>query len=237
MDRFIFLCKQYMGLFVPAESKYILRDYVYFIELGVKGALNEKIKPEVRLKKFDLLYRQIFKKCKLKNGVLARLQQAFVKENISLSLLSDMVNFFKCLSEQTPNDTWNKKIYCNQMFISPFSRMIILLNNLNVSVYMPFASLVMCTVLISEVQSKNIKHRRFYLSKIKGFLKDAKVLPLVIKNNMFRFKIWYLLKAHEIIIKKYQNKKELKLSFVDLVKILLYAVFKWTFTKVKTLNV
>ena len=86
MDRFIFLCKQYMGLFVPDESKYILRDYVYFIELGVKGALNEKIKPEVRLKKFDLLYRQIFKKCKLKNGLLARLQQIFVKENISLSL-------------------------------------------------------------------------------------------------------------------------------------------------------
>ena len=237
MDRFIFLCKQYMGLFVPDESKCILRDYVYFIELGVKGALNEKVKPEVKLKKFDLLYRQIFKKCKFKNGLLARLQQIFVKENISLSLLSDMVNFFKCLSEQTSKDTWNKKIYCNQMFISPFSRMVMLLNNLNVSVYMPFASLVMCVMLISEVQSKNIKHRRFYLSKIKGFLKDAKVLPLVIENRAFRFKMWYLLKVLEVLIKKYKNKKELKLSFVDLAKILFYAVFKWTFTKVKTLNV
>ena len=226
-----------MGLFVPDENKCILRDYMHFIELGIEGALNENVKPEIRLKKFDLLYRQIFKKCKFKNGLLSRLQQTFVNENISLSLLSDMVNFFKCLSEQTPKDTWNKKIYCNQMFISPFSRMVMLLNNLNVSVYMPFASLLMCVMLISEVQSKNIKHRRFYLSKIKGFLKDAKVLPLIIENSAFRFKMWYLLKILEVLIKKYKNKKELKLSFVDLIKILFYAVFKWIFTKVKTLNV
>jgi hypothetical protein len=210
--------------------------YLEFIKLGIKNALNQKIKTDVKLKKFDLLYRQIFKNCALKNNIMYNLQTEFVKENISLSLLSDIVKALKQLSVKTDENDWNNKIYCYQLFVSPLARMIIVLNDLNMSVYMPFTSLLMCAMLISDIMNNKIKQRRFYVSKINGFLKEAKIMPLVIKNKIFRFKAWYVLTMLEQLTKKIIKKRKLSLSNFDFIKILFYASLKWIFVRVKTLN-
>ena len=167
MHDFIMECEKYIIKSVSKQKRYIISCYLDFIKLGLKSALNEKLSFDIKQKKFDLLYKQIFKNCVLKNNIIAKLQSIFVSENISLSLLSDMIKAFKQISDCNHDLNWSTKLYSNQLLISPLVRMLIVLNELNYSVYMPFASLMMCVVLVSDVRSKKIKHRRFYLSKIK----------------------------------------------------------------------
>lgn len=230
-------CEKYIIKSVSKQKRYIISCYLDFIKLGLQSALNEKLSFDIKQKKFDLLYKQIFKNCVLKNNIIAKLQSIFVSENISLSLLSDMIKAFKQISDCNHDLNWSTKLYSNQLLISPLVRMLIVLNELNYSVYMPFASLMMCVVLVSDVRSKKIKHRRFYLSKIKGFLKDGKILPLVVKNKAFRFKVWCIVIALDIMVLKFERKEKVCLSKFDLIKILFYASVKWIFTKVRTLQI
>ena len=123
MDNFFALFEQYIIKSVPKSQQNIILLYLYFAKLGIKSAQNEQIKPEIRLKKFALLYQQIFKPCALKNNLIAKLQQAFIKENISLSLLSDMVTSFKKLVLQKDNN-----LHFMQLFTSSIARMIMVLN-------------------------------------------------------------------------------------------------------------
>lgn len=225
MDNFFALFEQYIIKSVPKSQQNIILLYLCFAKLGIKSAQNEQIKPEIRLKKFALLYQQIFKPCALKNNLIAKLQQAFIKENISLSLLSDMVTSFKKLVLQKDNN-----LHFMQLFTSSIARMIMVLNNLNVSVYMPFTSLTMCAALIS-FNDKN------QLNRLCGFLKDAQILPMLIRNTKLRFKVCYFVKLLNIYIDKIKRKEPLNLTKIDLIKILVYALLKCLFTRVRTLNV
>ena len=91
-------------------------------------------------------------------------------------------------------------------------------------------------MLISDIMNNKIKQRRFYVSKINGFLKDAKIMPLIIKNRTFRFKTWCFLTMLEQLAKKIIKKRKLSLSNFDFIKILFYASLKWLFVRVKTLD-
>ncbi|MBE6450892.1 MAG: hypothetical protein E7016_02880 [Alphaproteobacteria bacterium] len=225
MDNFFALFEKYIIKSVPESQQNIILLYLRFAKLGIKSAQNEQISSDIRLKKFDLLYRQIFKPCALKNNLIAKLQQAFINENISLSLLSDMVTSFKKLVLKKDDN-----LHFMQLFTSLTARMIMVLNNLNMSVYMPFASLTMCAGLIS-FNDKN------QLSKLYGFLKDAQILPMLIKYAKLRFKVCYFVKLLNVYIDKIKRKEPLNLTKIDLSKILVYALFKYFFTKVRTLNV
>lgn len=236
MDNFFNTFYEYLLKSVPQKSVKLMTCYADFVKLGIKAAYNKQIKTEIKLKKFDLLYKQIFKHCALKNTIISTLQNEFVKENISLSLLSDMVKAFKQLSKYNDRNNWDSKLYCYQLFCSPLARMIMVLNDLNVSVYIPLNSLIMCSVLVSDVINDSTKNRRMYLSKIAGLLKDAQILPLIIKNKYFRFKVWYFVILLNIFTNKFAKKQPLKLSRFDFGKILFYACIKWLFTRVRTLK-
>ncbi len=237
MNSFFDLYENYIINSVATDNRKILSFYLNFVSLGIKAAKNKNISTQVKIKKFDLLYRQIFKPCKLKNNLISQLQADFIKENISLSLLSDMVKAFKQLSMINRNSDLNEIMYTNQLFVSPMTRILMVLNNLDMSVYVPFAALIMCAMLLAQGQDNNTKNRRFYFSKIKGFYKEAKILPLVITNSKFRFKVWCYIKALDMLLTKYKNKNNLKLSNLDLIRIIFYAGIKWFFVGVKTLRI
>ena len=74
------LFEKYIIKSVPKSQQNIILLYLRFAKLGIKSAQNEQISSDIRLKKFDLLYRQIFKPCALKNNLIAKLQQAFINE-------------------------------------------------------------------------------------------------------------------------------------------------------------
>lgn len=231
MDSFLENYKIFIYKSVPKKYSSLIADYINFTELGFKAAKNKKIKAEIKLKKFDLLYRQIFKNCVLKNNVISKLQNQFVEENISLSLLSDMINIFKY--KVTESQFANSAILNKhrQNFASVYARLIMTLNDLSPSVYIPLVSNIMCAITIT--QEKNSKHN---IEKITGLLKDAKILPTIVSNKVFRFKLLYFIEILEIFVSKYKKNLPLKISNFNLIKSFVYASFKWFFTKVRTLN-
>lgn len=231
MDSFLKNYKNIIYKSVPKKHLNIVYDYVCFVELCLKLANHKKISEPVKIKKFDLLYRQIFKNCALKNNLIYRLQNAFIAENISLSLLSDMINVIKPKVSQ--NFFENITFYNNyqQNFASNLARFIMVLNDLTPSVYIPLVSAVLCSIILDEAATSNISSER-----IIGLLKDAKLLPLIVKNKVFRFKAWCFIEALEILTLKHSKKLKLKISKLDLIKIFTCASFKWLFVKVKTLK-
>ena len=70
MDSFFVIYKDYILKSVPKNQVYIMQCYLDFIILGIKAATNPKISTQTKLKKFDLLYRQIFKSCAIKNNLI-----------------------------------------------------------------------------------------------------------------------------------------------------------------------
>lgn len=231
MDSFLKNYKNFIYKSVPKKHAHIMADYVYFVELGLKLTNNQQITPAVKSKKFDLLYKQLFKNCTLKNNVISRLQTSFINENISLSLLSDMINIFKL--KATNNLLENKTLFNNyqQTFASNFSRFVMVLNDLSPSVYIPLTSAVMCCLIIST--NEDIKNN---VERLDGLLKDAKILPLIVQNKLFRFKAIYFIKTLEVLIAKYRQGLPLKISNFNLIKNFIYASFKWFFVRVKTLK-
>ena len=246
MDKFFYQCKNHITKLVPNKNKELITCYLNFVSLGFKVINNDNLKSEIKLKKFDLLYRQIFKNCSLKGNVIYKLQKYFIAENISLSLLSDIIKALKELSLKEQYQTWNKFIYCSQLFLSPIVRMIMVLNNLNASVYMPFMSVMMSWLMLETGEYKKIeefqnysklKYHLFYTDKIRGFLKEGKVSLQVVSNKVFRYKLCYLVSMLDVILEKFFKREKLKLSIVDLNKILFYSTLKWLFTRVKTLKI
>ena len=237
MDKFLASYKNYLLKSVPENKKYLMQCYIDFILLAVKSAYNKQIKYQIKIKKFDLLYRQIFKNCIFKNNIIHKLQQQFVKENISLSLMTDIIKACKYSADDSYGQDNKHRIYCMEMFVGPLARFIMVLNNLNMSVYIPFVALMMGAALVSMYQHNNITDRKFYTNKLNGFLKDAKILPMLIQNRILRFKICYFLMLSDAYIGKIKRKEQLKITIIDLVKILLYALTIWLFTRVRTLNV
>ena len=230
MDSFLKNYKNIIYKSVPKKHLNIVSDYVCFVELCLKLANNQKITESVKLKKFDLLHRQIFKNCSLKNNLICRLQKAFIAENISLSLLSDMINIVKQKASQ--NLFENTTFYNNyqQNFASNLARFIMVLNDLTPSVYIPLVSVVLCSIILADT-TKNVSSER-----INGLLKDAKLLPLIVKNKGFRLKAWCFIEALEIFTYKHSKNLKLKISNFDLIKIFTCASFKWLFVRVKTLK-
>ena len=156
MDSFLKNYKNTIYKAVPKKYLSFIKDYIYFVELGLKASENMNIKPEIKLKKFDLLYRQIFKNCALKNNLISKLQNKFIEENISLSLLSDMINIFKY--KVTDSHFTNSASLNNyrQNFASVYARLIMTLNDLSPSVYIPLVSAIMCTIIITQEKNSNI---------------------------------------------------------------------------------
>ena len=152
----------------------------------------------------------------------------------------------KDLSLKEQYKSCNRFVHTNQLFFSPFVRMIMVLNELDASVYMPFMSMMMCLSLLEDYNGKKIEELRdlsekeyygLYKDKIMGFFKEAKILSQVVANRSFRFKILYIEGLLNVMMEKFSRKEKLIFSNVDLSKILFYAVVKWLFTRVKTLKI
>ena len=246
MDEFFCRYKKLILESVSHKNKEIMTYYVSFINLGLKAVKSDKVTPEIKVKKFDLLYRQIFKRCAIKDNIISKLQESFITDNISLSLLSDMVKSFKDLVLGEQYKSWNRFVYSSQLFLSPLVRIIIVLNDLNMSVYIPFMSMMMCFLLVENYDVNKIeelqnlsgtKYSNLYAEKLSGFLREGQVLPQIVKNKIFRFKALCMLGILNVMFEKKSKKERMILSNIDLGKILLYDSVRWLFTRVKTIKI
>ena len=74
---------------VPAENLELWQNYLKFINLGKNRFFYENNKTSVKEEKLRLLEKAIRRDLPISDNVLSRLQQGFLQENLSVSLLSD----------------------------------------------------------------------------------------------------------------------------------------------------
>ena len=235
--------------FTPKEYKTLVKNYLRFFELGINMAADKNLSTEIKLKKISLLQKGIYRPCPFQNNLLKYLQINFVKQNLSLSLLNDC---FKVFSVRASYDgqfkTWAQMVDYFQSAVSPMVRLIMVLNNLSPSVYLPFASLGVASLLVYTYVSGNYKkpenlelltdeeYKNLYVEKVKGLFKSSRILPQIVYSHLFRLRVCIALAATKIFFKKINKNKRAELDVIDYVKAMIYGTFKWMFTKTKSLN-
>lgn len=242
-----FLRKRILFL-TPKEHKSLVINYMRFFEMGLKMAVNEKLLPDTRIKKIRLLQKSIYRPCPLKNNLLKYLQNSFVEQNLSLSLLSDLCQFFIIRASYDDFKTWKQMVDCFQSEVSPIVRLLMVLNNLSPSVYLPFTSMGVSTLLMCNYVNENHSkpqdleylnlddYKKFYMENIKGLFKSAQILPQVVYDPWVRLKICIVIAENKVLFKKINKNKKSFFSMIDYVKAMIYGTFKWVFIRTKSLN-
>lgn len=222
---------------LPTEKRKLWQLYRQFIRVGNKSFCFEENKKDIKKEKLRLLEKAIYRNCSTSSNLLARIKKEFKTEGLSVSLLTDWLVVWKYTSVlQTP---LNEKRLSDIIgyAASPTARMIMALNNENPSVYLPFCSLISAILFLQLTHEKSpllqgakwsLKQRR---SKLKGWLKNARVLLNVVSSKRLKFVLALLLNRLNIYEQAFQNNKQCKIGVLDEVKIFLYSI--WQFIAVR----
>ncbi len=126
----------YLGL-VPAKDRELLQAYVFYLFLLSRRGLRQKGRHP---KSFNLLYRAVSRTWPGRT-LLGFLQKEFIARNLSLSLLLEPLDGFEWLSKNRYPLEFSAASPIWLQVISPFSRLVAVLNNQTPPFYQPFTAL------------------------------------------------------------------------------------------------
>lgn len=218
---------------IPAEKHSLWRDYTNFIELGRARFAYEEDKTDFKEEKIRLLEKAVRRDLGGSKNILSRLQKDFIKENLSISLLTDWLVVWRYtatmplpLSERRLSDIIGYAA-------SPLARMIMALNNENPSVYLPFSSLI-SAVLFLQAEEEGYKlfkgckwSAKQKRGKLKGWLKNSRVLLNVVKSKRLKFKMALLLNRLDFYERTRSNNQQRHTTFLDEMRIFLYSIWQF----------
>lgn len=224
------------------EHYHLIDDYFYYLKIGAKHYAKAQIDTETKLKKIDLLERALRKNFPLKNSVIARLQNTFVKNNLSLYLLLDPVLAWRYSAmEKLPTSEEQLSEFVN-LEISAFARLIMALYDENPSTYLPLTSLFSAFYLLEVFQNKApfikaIKwSKRQRVNKLKGLYKNSYVILQLVRSKRLKFRLAQSLNRAKILIEKHENNKQPEIGVVDSIRIFLYSVIQFIGVRHRTLD-
>lgn len=122
---------------VPAKDRELLQAYVFYLALLSRRGLRQKGRHP---KSFNLLYRAVSRTWPGRT-LLGFLQKEFIARNLSLSLLLEPLDGFEWLSKNRYPLEFSAASPIWLQVISPFSRLVAVLNNQTPPFYQPFAAL------------------------------------------------------------------------------------------------
>lgn len=122
---------------VPAKDRELLQAYVFYLFLLSRRGLRQKGRHP---KSFNLLYRAVSRTWPGRT-LLGFLQKEFIARNLSLSLLLEPLDGFEWLSKNRYPLEFSAASPIWLQVISPFSRLVAVLNNQTPPFYQPFAAL------------------------------------------------------------------------------------------------
>lgn len=122
---------------VPAKDRELLQTYVFYLMLLSRRGLRQK---GLHPKSFNLLYRAVSRTWPGRT-LLGFLQKEFIARNLSLSLLLEPLDGFEWLSKNRYPLEFSAASPIWLQVISPFSRLVAVLNNQTPPFYQPFAAL------------------------------------------------------------------------------------------------
>ena len=180
---------------------------------------------------FNLLYKSVSHHWSEKR-LLGYLQQQFIKENLSLSLLLEPIDGFDWLSKNRYPLQFSGSSPIMLQIIAPLSRFIAALNNQHPPFYQPFSNLL-CTCLTLYVlnmpeleavlKTAGVTVDKENLNKTLPLLfEESKQVLLVTKGLINRCKIGCYLGLCQTLIEKKQQKK---MDFLDYFNSFLYGIW------------
>ena len=178
----------------------------------------------------------------IRNSLIFRLQQNFLKENLSLYLLLDPLFAWRySAKEKLPTSEAQLSEFVN-LFISPFARLIMALYDENPATYLPLSALFSAFFLTEAFHDKaplvaKVKlSKRQRLSKIKGLIKNAAIIMSLVKSKRLKFKLAIAVNQAKIMLFKEENNKQPQFTIVDKIRVFLYACWQFLRVKHKTLE-
>lgn len=225
---------------LKSKHRPLWQDYCRYLRLGWQHYADKKIEPKLKIAKISLLEKAIRKDFPLPDTLLARLQKAFVVENLSLYLLLEPLQIWRWLAADKKNVTEAQISEIIAGLASPAARMLMVLNNEGPSTYLPMTSLLSAQYLLNALENKDAllqksgKRKRFWLSKINGLLKNAAVILRVIKSKRLKFLLATELNRLVLQVDKMQNNKQSGIEGLDRIKIFLYSLYQFIVIRRRT---
>lgn len=224
------------------EYRALLSDYILYLQTGWQHFSNQKISTSVRLEKLRLLEKALRRNSPFLQGIIFRLQQSFVKENISITLLLEPLSAWRFLAAgKLPTSGTQVSEILNRL-LSPLARLLLVLDNENPSTYQPLTSLFVLLFLQeafnsnSDFVKKAKMSKRQKESRLNGLYKSAKVILSLLKTKRLKFRIAILLNTANLHTRLFKNNEQHNWSFLDYLSIFLYSLGQFLFIKRKSVN-
>ncbi len=224
------------------EYRQLTAGYLAYLQLGKRHFSNPKISTAQRLEKLRLLEKALRKTCPLQQSLIFKLQQNFLKENISISLLLEPLSVWRYTAAgKTPTSGTQVSEILNRL-MSPLARLILVSYDENPSTYLPLTSLFIILFLQEnfEKNSDFIKKakmsKRQKESRLKGLYKSAKVILSLVKSKRLKFKLAIWLNKANLQTKQFINNKQHKPTFLDCTWIFLYSLWQFAVIKRKSVS-
>ncbi|MBP5353355.1 MAG: hypothetical protein J6Y91_06320 [Alphaproteobacteria bacterium] len=219
----------------------LFQDYMRYLRLSEKQFFNPAIETGLKAEKLRLLDRAVRRDFPLKNNFLARLQHAFVRENLSLYLLLDVLQGWRyyAAEKKLPNEKRFTEI-CGYVF-APLARLLMVLHNEGPSTYQPMTALLVSLYLmqLSENETQKVMNskisKRNKLNKFRGLYNDSKVILQIINSKKLKFRLAKLLNLQRLKIEKMEKNKQLTIGTLDAMRIFLYSVIQFLCVKKRTI--
>ena len=216
---------------VLKENEQLMTQYLTWIKLLALRGLHLKKTSE---KSFNILYRAVSRHWQ-KRLLLGRLQEEFIKENLSLSLLLEPLDGFEWLSKNRYPLNFSASSPIMLQIVMPFARLIAALNHQHPPFYQPFANLISAYIGLYMLSIKDVENLfantliTLDKTKIAGDLlllhQEAKQVLPVIRGIKFKLKIAFYLGLCKVLILKIMKKNLKKINFVDYVNAFLYSLW------------
>ncbi len=219
----------------------LLSDYLLYLQLGWQHFENINLPSDVRLSKIHLLEKALRKPTPV-HGVIFRLQNAFVKENITLSILLEPLSAWRFLAENKLPTSGSQSSEILNRLISPLARLVLALDNENPCTYFPLTSLLVLLFMLEQFKTSAVFQKKTKMSKkqkenrLSGLYKNSKILLSLIKNKRLKFRLALLLNTARLHTDFFKNNKQRSPTFLDYSGILLYSVLQFLFIKQKSVE-
>ena len=216
---------------VLKENEDLMHLYLKWIRLlAIRGLHLKKTADN----SFNLLYRAVSHHWQ-KDLLLGDLQEKFIKENLSLSLLLEPLDGFEWLSKNRYPLNFSTSSPIMLQIVMPFARLIAALNHQHPPFYQPFANLISAYIGLYVLTLKDVEQLfsntliTLDKTKIESDLlllhDEAKQVLPVIRGMKFKLKIAFYLGLCKVLILKRMKKNLKKINFFDYVNAFLYGLW------------
>lgn len=161
------------SLLIKKQYRPLVMDYYRFARYADDVADNPKLLMKEKIKQLDVLEDLLYERIDYKGKKLAfvkKIRKQFVKENLSFSLLTDLLTAFRQDAKDYKYETWNQLVEYCKYSAAPVGRFMLAIHNESPSTYLPATSLCVALQVLNHLQ--DIKY-------------DAKLLKRVYIPNEF----------------------------------------------------